>query len=124
MRPHRIDDPAPAALLHGWVRRHGCRENQGQVNGDDRVPLPDRELLDRRHELEACIIEEDVDRAKALLSQRQHLGNLDRLARIRRQIEPLHLECGLDGRALLLDISRSAKTIENEVGASTGERAG
>jgi hypothetical protein len=31
---------------------------------------------------------------------------------------------GLDGRARLLDISRSIETIENEVGASAGERAG
>ena len=66
----RVDDAAPAARLHA---RHGGAdgvEGGGQIDGDDLVPLLDRELLDRRDVLDAGIVDEDVDGAERLLGLR------------------------------------------------------
>ena len=42
-------------------------EGAGQVDREDRVPLVDREFLDRRDMLDAGIVDQDIDRAEFLL---------------------------------------------------------
>jgi hypothetical protein len=52
--------------LRAFIRQRGADgvEGGGQVDRDDLVPFLDRELLDRRDELDAGIVDEDVDRAE------------------------------------------------------------
>ena len=64
MRGGDVDDAPPFAALH--LGHHGADgvERRGQVDGDDRVPLGDRESLDRLHVLDAGVVDEDVDLAE------------------------------------------------------------
>ena len=66
MRRGGVDDAAPAALLHAGHGGADAMEGRRQVDGDDLVPLLDREFLDRRHELDAGVVDEHVDRAEVL----------------------------------------------------------
>src|SRR3546814_8116455 len=50
----------------------------GQVDGDDRVPLVDRKLLDRRNMLDASIVHQYVERAERRLMLGHHFGDLVR----------------------------------------------
>jgi len=40
-------------------------KGRAQVDGDDGVPLVDRELLDRRDVLDAGVVDQDVDRPES-----------------------------------------------------------
>ncbi len=65
MRGGDVDDTARPGLFH---QRHGGGdgvERRGQVDGDDRVPLFRREILDRGDMLDAGIVDEHVHRAEA-----------------------------------------------------------
>ena len=90
---------------------------------DDRVPLLDRKLLDRRHELDAGIVDEDIDRTEGLFAERDHFGDLGGLGHVGGRMHRLDLEIGLDAGALLLDIGRRAHAVENDIGAGAGESA-
>ena len=63
----RVDDAAPLARLHARHRGADGMEGGRQVDGDDLVPFLDREILHRRDELDARIVDEDVDAAERLL---------------------------------------------------------
>ena len=99
-------------------------EGRGQVDGDDRVPFLDRELLDRRHVLDAGIVDENVDAAELALGGADHLDDLGRLGHVGRRIERLDLAVALDAGADRLDLAPVAEAIEHDVGAFGGERPG
>ena len=61
VRGSDVDDAAPLFHLHGRQREADRMERRGQVDGDDRVPFVDGELVDRRDELDASVVDEDVD---------------------------------------------------------------
>ncbi len=109
MRRGGIDDAAPAALLHAGHRGADGVKRRGQVDGDDRVPFLDRELLDRRHELDAGIVDEHVDRAEGLFAERDHFGDFGGLGHVGGRVHRLDLEVGLDGGAFLLDVGGRAQ---------------
>ena len=53
--------------LHAGQREPRGVERRAQVDRDDRVPLLDREVLDRRHVLDAGVVDQDVDAAELAL---------------------------------------------------------
>jgi hypothetical protein len=54
----------------------------GEVDGDDRVPAIDREFLDLGHELDACVVDQDVHAAEVLLGIAHHVFDLGGLAHV------------------------------------------
>ena len=118
------DDAAPLLRLHARHRGTDRVKGRRQVDGDDRVPLLDWELLDRRNVLDAGVRDQDVDRAEGFLRGLDHGGNLGRLRHVRPVVERLDLELLLDAAAGLLDFGGVAKAVERDVGAGFSERAG
>ena len=56
-----VDDPSPALLLHLGRRRRDAVERGRQIDIQDRIPLGGREFFHRRGELDAGIVEENVE---------------------------------------------------------------
>ncbi len=109
-----VDDPAPLARLHAGQRGADRMEGRAHVDRDDLVPLLDREFLDRRDELDAGIVDEDVDRAELALGIRDHLGDLVALGHVGGRIERLDAELGLDAGPLLFDRGGIAETVDHQ----------
>ena len=67
MRGGGRNDAAPFALFHA---RH-CGTNgvkrRRQIDGDDLIPFIDWKFLDRGHELDTGIVDQNIERAKGLL---------------------------------------------------------
>ena len=84
MRGSRVDDAAPATLLHAGYRSADAIKCRREIDRDDRLPFVGRELLDRRHELDAGIVDEHVDRAEVFFAKRDHLRDLGRLGHVGR----------------------------------------
>ena len=124
MRRGGRDDAAPAAPLHAGHRRPDGVEGGRQVDGDDLVPLLGRELLDRRHVLDAGIVDEDVDRPEGCLGLPDHAGDLVRLRHVGRRMDGLDAELGLDAAPRALDLARIAEAVEDHVGAFFGHGPG
>ena len=123
MRRADVDDAPPLALLHAGHSRARRVEGRGQIDGNDRVPLLDGELLHGRHVLDAGVVHQDVDRAEVALRLGDHLRDL---------IVAEHV-CRVEGDAggMLFDLGDSllvvllgAEPVENHVGAVLGERMG
>jgi hypothetical protein len=51
-------------LAHAGHRQARGVERRAQVDGDDRVPAFGRKVLDRRHMLDAGVVDQDVDAAE------------------------------------------------------------
>jgi len=79
-------------------------------------------LLYRRHELDAGIVDEDIDRAERLLAERDHFGDLGGLGHVGGRMHGAHLEIGFDAGTLALDVGRHAHAVEDDIGAGAGER--
>ena len=99
-------------------------ERRRQVERQDRIPLGDREFVDRRHELDAGVVDQDVDRAEFLDRPAHH--RLDRvlLRQVGAVVAHFHRVIGGQFRAELLDFARVAEAVEDDVGAARGERGG
>ena len=65
MRPH------PRAFMPGMRGADGVKRRR-QVDGDDLVPFLDRKILDRRDELDACVVHQNIDRAEGFLGEPDH----------------------------------------------------
>src|SRR5215204_1525096 len=61
MRRGDVDDAPPPSLAHRRDGEAGGVEGGGEVNGDDLIPLLDRELVDRSDVLDAGVVDEDVE---------------------------------------------------------------
>src|SRR3546814_4586094 len=81
----------------------------GQVDGDDRVPLVDRKLLDRRNMLDASIVHQYVERAERRLMLGHHFGDLVGPGHVGGRIAGGHAELRFQSGALLFDGGRLAK---------------
>ncbi|MNZ77545.1 hypothetical protein D3C78_960910 [compost metagenome] len=115
-----IDDTPPVALTHARQRQPRAMEHRRQVQGDDLVPAFQRKLLDRRHMLDARIIDQDVDAAEGLLGEREQCFYLGHLAKVGRMVRSLHPML----RNLGQSRCRVAETVEQDVGASAGQHLG
>jgi hypothetical protein len=117
MRGGDIDHPPPVLRFHRRQSEPYGMKRGRQVERDDRVPLVDREFVDRRDELDARVVDEDVDRTE--LSDRLAHHRLD--LRLLRQVGAVeaHLDAMLGGNRLAerLDFVRVAEAVENDVRA-------
>jgi hypothetical protein len=96
-------------------------ERRGQVQGKNRVPLGNGELVDRRNELDAGVVDEDVDRAE--LTDRPAHHRLDGVLsrHVGAVVANLHPVVGGELRAQSFDVGGVAEAIQNDVGAVCGE---
>jgi hypothetical protein len=88
-------------------------EGRAEVDRDDRVPLGGGKLLDRRHVLDAGVVDEDVDAAELGLRVGHHRLDLGRLAHVGPVVAGLHAERGHLGARRL----EFAEAVEHHVGA-------
>ena len=99
-------------------------ERRGQVERQDRVPLVDGKLVDRRDELDAGVVDQHVDGAE--LRERLAHHRFDRV--LLRQVGAIVADRGavlvLDLRAQRLDLRGVAEAVENHVRALPREGAG
>jgi hypothetical protein len=116
MRPH--------LRLHAGDRGADRVKGRGQVDGDDLVPFLDGEILDRRDELDAGVVDENIDGAQRLFRIGDHGGDLGRLRHVGGVVEAFHAEILLDAGALLLDRVLVAEAVDDDIGALLGEGAG
>ena len=117
-----VDDPAPAPPAH--ARQGGVdRVVVGrEVDRQDRLPPGRRELLDRRHELDARVVDQDVERAEFRLGLAHHPGDLLALAHVGAVIAYLDVAARGQAGAQALDRRRLAEAVQGEVAAGLGER--
>jgi hypothetical protein len=99
-------------------------KGRDEIDGDDQIPLVDREILDRRHVLNAGIIDQHIERAEARLSTFDHVGDLIGLGHVGRRICGLDAEILLDAGALFLNSVLVAEAVDGDIGALRGEGAG
>src|SRR5262249_29116287 len=87
----------------------------------DRIPLLNREVFNRRHVLNAGIVDENIEAAKITLGSRHHAGDL---------IVPQHVGA-IEGHARavrgkfaprLVDVGLGAEPVENDVAAGLRKR--
>ena len=69
----RVDDAPPAKLTDGIA---GAQELAGEVNGEHRVPLIQRHLVERCILLNAGVVNEDVDGSELFLHPSEHLPDV------------------------------------------------
>jgi hypothetical protein len=96
-------------------------EGGGEVDGDDRVPLLDRELVDRRDVLDAGVVDQDIHRAEALDRLAQHRRDRLRLQHVGAVVEHRDLVLRRQLRAQRLDLGGVAEAVEHQIGALRGE---
>ncbi len=98
-------------------------EGRAEVDGDDGVPFLGGEVLDRRHVLDAGIVDQDVDPAEFLGGVCHHGLDLSWLGHVCVVVGGLHPELGADVGVQLLDLLGVAEAVEHDVGALFGQRA-
>ena len=72
MRRGHVDDAAEAVALHRRQRQARGVKRRTQVDRQDRVPLVERKRIDRRHVLDAGVVDQQVDRAEFADRTRHH----------------------------------------------------
>ena len=65
-------------------------ENTGQIDVDDLLPLVDREIFDERRELDACIVNQDIDAAELRFRVLDHFFNIFRFADVTAKENTFH----------------------------------
>jgi hypothetical protein len=110
-----------AAPLHAGQRRLGRVERGSQVDRDDRVPPVLGELLDRRHVLDARVVDEDVDASESGLGLRDQVADLGGLHHVGAVVQRLHAVLLREARAQRLDLRRIAEAVQHHVRALAGE---
>jgi hypothetical protein len=124
VRGRDVDDAAPSVLDHGGQRKAGGVECRRHVDGDDRVPLSDREFLDRRDMLDAGIVHQDVESAVGFDRRFDHFRDLRRLGHVGRRMDGVHGVVRGQLRGGLGDLLPVAEAVEHHRRAVRGERAG
>ena len=66
VRRSGVDDPAPALLPHRREARRVVWNTAVRLMREDRLPFLGREVLDRRDELDAGIVDQDVGRGELM----------------------------------------------------------
>jgi hypothetical protein len=97
-------------------------EGVGQIDREDRLPLRRGKLLDRGHELNAGIVDHDVDGVMCRLGRAHHRDDLVAPAHV--GIRIAHLDAGplFQCRPDALDLAGITEAVECDVGARLGER--
>jgi hypothetical protein len=86
----------------------------GQIDGENRVPLFRRELIDRCDVLDAGVVDENVDTSPTVERQPRHLSDVSRLRHVGCRIERRHSEVGGYLLPGALDVLTPAEPVEND----------
>ena len=105
----RIDDAAPFLRLHGRNRGADGMEGGRQVHREDHVPLFRGKILDRRDELDAGVVDEDVDGSELRRRVGDHGLDLGAFRHVGAAVDALDAEFLFDGCARRLDRLRSPR---------------
>jgi hypothetical protein len=116
-----VDDPAPPLRLHDRHDRADAVEGGGQVDGDDPVPLVDREVLHRGDVLDAGVVDQDVQPTELVMRRGDHLGDLAGPGHVGAVVEGLDSVLMLDAAARRLDGGHLAQTVEDDIAALCGQ---
>ena len=119
-----VDDAAPFLRLHARNGGADGVEGRRQVDRDDHVPLLRREILDRRDELDAGVVDENVDGSELRRRVGDHRLGLRALRHVGAVVDALDAELLFDGGARRLDRLGVAEAVDHHVRALLGERAG
>ena len=76
VRGGNIDDAAPLARAHAGQRGLGGVEGSGQVQRDNLIPFFGGKRFQRRDELHAGVVDEDVDGPELFRGAREEFGDL------------------------------------------------
>ncbi len=98
-------------------------EGRAQVCGDDRIPFILGKFLDRRDELDAGIVDENIDGTGQLCRLRAHVIDLVRLGHIGAVIEDLDPELLFHAGANFFDLARVTEAVEHDVRAFSRQSA-
>lgn|GEM_PF-6353521 len=88
-----------------------------KVDVDDLLPLLRRKILDRRDELNAGVVNENVDRSEFALGVAYHVRDVLGARHIGRRVKARHVEVLLYPGALSLDVCCIAEAVDNDIGA-------
>ena len=123
-----VDDAAPAfaavGSLHGGQCQAGGVKGAGQIDGNDGVPLFNREVFDSCDVLYACVVDQNIDLAKLGGGVRHHVCNLRRFAHVCAVVgdfDPMRSACGGN---FSLGRVHIAKAVHDDVGALRRQRLG
>jgi hypothetical protein len=104
-------------LFHGGHGQARGVEAGAEVDRQDGVPGVDRELLHRRHVLDAGVVDEQVDGAELRDGLAHHAFDLVGLAHVGRVVADLHVMPLDQVEAQFFDVVQVAEAIEHDVGA-------
>jgi len=124
MRRGDVDDPPPAALLHPGNHRLGGIEGRREVEVDDRLPFLVREILDRRDELDAGIVDQHIDRAEGVHGAADQFRDTGGRHQVGAVIAGTDTEIGLDRLADRFDLVLGLDAVQHHVHSRPGEAAG
>ena len=101
-----VDDPSPALLFHLRHRGGDAVERGRQIDRQDCVPLGGREFLHRRGELDAGIVDEDVEPSELFDRRLDQSAHGVALRHVGAVIDDAHAVVALDAAADRLDLAR------------------
>jgi hypothetical protein len=99
-------------------------ERGREIDFQDCVPLGGREFLHRRGELDAGIVDEDVEPSELFDRRLDQAAHGICLRHVGAVIEHAHAMVALKAAAELFDLGGVAKTVQHDVGAEPGELPG
>ena len=103
--------------------KHGADrvKRRGEIDGENGVPFRRRELLDRRHMLNAGVVDEDVDRPERIARVGRHRCDLLRLREVGRRVDDADAMLVGETVARAFDLRRVAEAVQRHMRAPCGE---
>jgi hypothetical protein len=114
MRPPFVED-------HRGKRESRGVESRAEIDGNDRIPLRWRKLVQRGHVLDAGIIDEDVEPAEFAKRRCNHLGDRFRIRHVGAGIADTHAEILGDAALHRFDLFGLAEAVQHDVRACVGK---
>ena len=82
MHRRHIDDAAPVFGLHAGQGQARCVKHAGQIDGDDGVPAFHRKVFNAADMLDAGVVDQNINAAKAAVDVIEHGRNVGRAAHV------------------------------------------
>jgi hypothetical protein len=119
-----IDDATEPVLAHRRQHSPSGVKRRGEIDREDRVPLLDRKLFERRDMLNAGIVDEHVEPAVLVERGSSHSRDGIRPGHVGRRIADRDSEFGGDLVARFGDLGGDTEAVEHDRGSSLRQRAG
>ena len=119
-----VDDPPAALGLHDGNGRPAGVKGGGQDHRDQGVPLLLRELVHRRHVLDAGVVDQDVQPPKLAHRVGDEVLDLLRPGHVGGMVADGGVGAGLQGLPVSLDLRRIPQAIEDDVDPLLSEGGG